>query len=319
MPVMDDLLIVIALVFLAATLGIYGVYWVFALNRREQKVINRRLELSKGIASQSEVLNALRQERGFSNLNSPILQRLSDWLTQTGLSVQRKTLGLAFLFLFLILALALSTYLGFGLASLALALIAAAAIMFLFLNFRRRRRILEFSEQLPDAVDIITRGVRVGLPFPSAVALVAREMPDPVGTEFGMLADEISFGQDLSSALDNLYRRVGQDDLLFLTVAVTIQTQTGGNLGEILSRLSKLMRSRATMRLKVNSLSAEGRLSAIVLSALPFGLFFIVNYISPKYYGDIRGNGLVEPLVYLALFMLAVGNVIMYRMVHFKY
>ncbi len=144
-------------------------------------------------------------------------------------------------------------------------------------------------------------------------------MPDPVGTEFGMLGDEISFGLDVRNALDNLYRRVGQADLLFLTVAVGIQTRTGGNLGEILSRLSRLMRSRATMRLKIRALSAEGRASAVTLSIFPFALLFLVNLISPSYYGAIRSNPIVEPAIYLGLFMLVVGNLIMYRMVNFKY
>jgi len=187
------------------------------------------------------------------------------------------------------------------------------------LSYLRSRRIFNFAEQLPDAIDIITRGVRAGLPFSSSVTLVAREMADPVATEFGMLADEIAFGLDLRSALDNLYRRVGQEDLLFLTVAVSIQSQTGGNLGEILSRLSKLMRSRSKMRLKINALSAEGRLSAVALTLLPFALFLIINFLSPAYYSTVRGNALLEPAIYLGLSLLVVGNIIMYRMVHFKY
>jgi tight adherence protein B len=134
-----------------------------------------------------------------------------------------------------------------------------------------------------------------------------------------MLADEIAFGLDLRSALDNLYRRVGQDDLLFLTVAVGIQIQTGGNLGEILSRLSKLMRSRSKMRLKINALSAEGRLSAIALTILPFALFLIINFISPAYYSSVRGSDLLQPAIYVGLLLLAVGNIVMYRMVHFRY
>jgi tight adherence protein B len=183
----------------------------------------------------------------------------------------------------------------------------------------RRRRIYNFSEQLPDAVDIITRGVRAGLPFSSSISLVSREMADPAATEFGILADEIAFGLDLRSALDNLYRRVGQEDLLFLTVAVSIQTQTGGNLGEILSRLSKLMRSRFKMRLKINALSAEGRLSAVALTLLPFALFLIINLLSPAYYNAVRGSSILEPAIYVGLSLLFIGNFVMYRMVHFKY
>ena len=316
---MYDLTIIIVLTFLTAALAVYGIYWFLVFSRQEQRIVNRRLALSKSVANPSAALEALREERGFGNINNPVLQWLSDWLSQTGISIKQKTFLLTFLLLYLAVNVPVSIVLGFGFGSTALALVAAVGIMLFVLYRLRSRRIFNFAEQLPDAVDIITRGVRAGLPFSGSIGLVAREMPDPVGTEFGMLADEIAFGLDLRSALDNLYRRVGQEDLLFLTVAVNIQTQTGGNLGEILSRLSKLMRSRSKMRLKVNALSAEGRLSAIALTVLPFALFVIINFISPAYYSVVRGSPILEPAIYVGLFLLLVGNVVMYRMVHFKY
>jgi len=148
---------------------------------------------------------------------------------------------------------------------------------------------------------------------------VAREMPDPVGTEFGMLADELSFGLDLRTALNNLYRRVGQPDLQFLTVSLSIQSQTGGNIAEILSRLSQLMRKRSEMRLKIRALSAEGRASAVFLSAFPFLLIFVINVFSAKYFDSVRSSQIFEPAVIIGLGLLLVGNIIMYRMVNFKY
>lgn len=316
---MYDLTIIIVLTFLTAALAVYGIYWFLVFSRQEQRIVNRRLALSKSVANPSAALEALREERGFGNINNPVLQWLSDWLSQTGIAIKQKTFLLTFLLLYLAVNVPVSIVLGFGFGSTALALVAAVGIMLFVLYRLRSRRIFNFAEQLPDAVDIITRGVRAGLPFSGAIGLVAREMPDPVGPEFGMLADEIAFGLDLRSALDNLYRRVGQEDLLFLTVAVSIQTQTGGNLGEILSRLSKLMRSRSKMRLKVNALSAEGRLSAIALTVLPFALFVIINFLSPAYYSVVRGSPILEPAIYVGLFLLLVGNVVMYRMVHFKY
>jgi tight adherence protein B len=306
-------------VFLAATLAVYAFYWVFVFNRHEKQVINRRLELNKQLRDASAVLATLRDERGIRNLTNPTLRQLSDWLSQTGINVVRRKAVLTALAICFVLTVAFSEVLGFGLGAILLALPATAALLVLYLMRQRSQRIAAFGEQLPDAIDIIVRGVRVGLPFTSAVALVAREMPDPVGTEFGMLGDEIAFGLDVRSALANLYRRVGQADLLFLTVSVGIQAQTGGNLAEILSRLSKLMRNRANMRLKIKALSAEGRASAITLSAFPFVMFFLVNFISPAYYGAIRSNPIVEPAIYLGLFLLVVGNAIMYRMVNFKY
>jgi tight adherence protein B len=316
---MSALSFIFVLVFLAAVFGVYGFYWVFVFNRREQQVLNRRLELSKQLRDTSAVLATLRAERGIRNFDNPALRTLSEWLAQTGTAVTHRRFILYSAALCLVLIAAFAKLLGFGLASLLLAVVSAAAIIVLFLFRQRNRRISAFSEQLPDAIDVIVRGVRVGLPFTSAVGLVAREMPDPVGTEFGMLADEISFGLDVRSALDNLYRRVGQPDLVFLTVAVSIQAQTGGNLGEILSRLSRLMRNRANMRLKIRALSAEGRASAVTLTAFPFVLVLIINMIAPNYYGEIRSNPMVEPALYLGLFLLVVGNAIMYRMVNFKY
>jgi tight adherence protein B len=316
---LSDLSIIFLLVFLAATFAVYGVYWVFVFNRREQQTLNRRLELGKELRNPSAVLAALRGERGISNFDDPMLRRLSDWLVQTGTDVKNRTFlaVLAGLFLF---ALALSSKVfGFGVVSIVLSAATTAALALFYLVRQRNRRVALFGEQLPDTIDIIVRGMRVGLPFIGAVGLVAREMPDPIGTEFGMLADEISFGLDIKSALDNLYRRVGQADLLFLTVSVSIQTQTGGNLAEILSRLARLMRNRANMRLKIKALSAEGRASAVTLTAFPFVLLFVINLISPTYYGAIRANPIVEPAIYLGLFLLLVGNLIMYRMVNFKY
>src|SRR5262249_50781097 len=123
--------------------------------------------------------------------------------------------------------------LGLNLIAVALAVPMAAGLFYLFLLRARRRRIAKFSEQLPDALDVIVRGLRAGHPFRVALSLVAREMPDPVGTEFGIVADEIMFGLEQSTAVDNLAPRVGHGDLAFFSTSVNIQQQTGGNLGEI--------------------------------------------------------------------------------------
>ena len=315
---MSELWVIFALIFLAASLAIYGVYWIFVFNRREHKTINRRLDLAKSLDS-AVVLQTLLRERGFRNETNPVLRQFGDWLTQTGVPVERKSLFLVFMALCVAWILIFSRMLGIGLTSLVLAVAAAAAVMILYLARKRSQRILAFTEQLPDAIDIIVRGVRVGLPFSSAITLVAREMADPIGTEFGILGDEIAFGLNVKTALDNLYRRVGQEDLLFLTISLSIQTQTGGNIGDILGRLSRLMRRRATMRLKIRALSAEGRLSAVFLSALPIILLLVISFLSPKYYDPVLSSQILKPAIFLGLFQLVVGNFIMNRMVNFKY
>jgi tight adherence protein B len=315
----SGLTVISALMFAAATLAIYGAYWVLVFNRKANKIVNRRLDLGQSLDSSAAVLETLRRERGFREDSHPMLGRISDWLTQTGLRVQSTTLILVFVALCLALILALGSFLGAGLLTIALAVAASAAAMILYLSIARSKRIFAFTEQLPDAIDVIIRGVRVGLPFSSAIGLVAREMPDPVGTEFGMLADELSFGLELRVALENLYRRVGQEDLLFLTVALSIQNQTGGNVAEILSRLSRLMRKRSEMRLKIRALSAEGRASALFLSFFPFILVFAINLLSPKYFDGVRTSQIFEPAIVIGLGLLLLGNTVMYRMVNFKY
>jgi tight adherence protein B len=317
---LTDLWLIIVLVFAAASLAIYAVYWIFVLNRHAQKTLNRRLMLRQHLDS-SATLETLRRERGFLGDSDahPLLRRASDWLTQTGIEVQLKSLGLIFAAIFLALVFVFSRLLGIGIVAILLAALVGVGGVFFYLSSKRRKRIRAFTEQLPDAIDVIVRGVRVGLPLVSAVSLVAREMADPIGTEFGMFGDEIAFGLDLRKALDNLSRRVGQEDLLFLTISIGVQSQTGGSLGEILSRLSRLMRRRSAMQLKVRALSAEGRLSGVFLSLFPLLLTLLINLLSPRYYDAIRGSHLFEPAIIVAVLMLAVGNIAMFRMINFKY
>jgi tight adherence protein B len=194
----------------------------------------------------------------------------------------------------------------------------AAVGVYVGLRVVRRRRIARFEGQFPEAIDVVVRGLLAGHPFRVALALVARELADPIGTEFGILADEITFGLESTTAIDNLVRRVGYEELAFFAVAVNIQTQTGGNLAEVLSQLSRMVRNRITLRLKVRALTSEGRLSAIFLSLAPFILIALITLISPSYFGEIRDNPIVGPALFIGLSCLAIGNLIMYRMVHFK-
>jgi len=149
--------------------------------------------------------------------------------------------------------------------------------------------------------------------------MVAQELPDPLGSEFGVAFDELTYGQDMESALANMRSRVGQEDLSFLVLAVSVQSKTGGNLAEILANLSKVLRDRFRMRRKVKSLTAEGRFSAIALSLLPFVVAGVLFVIAPRFYAEIWDDPLVRPALLSAFSLLAVGNYIMYRMVNFKF
>lgn len=316
---MDQLWIIYVLVFATVLIAVQAIYWLAFRMRTAQKSVNRRLALTQQLSNPTAVLDALRQERGFADFENPLLRWLNDFLTQTGMRIDRNLLALSVFGIAGLLFLVLSLTLGFGLMPLAIAVVASVLLVFLFLRFARSRRIQRFSDQLPDALDVIVRGVRAGHPFSTALGLVAKEMPDPIGTEFGMTSDEIAFGLDVRRAVENLYRRVGQDDLLFFVVSVNVQIQTGGNLAEILLRLSRLVRNRSKVRAKIKSLTAEGRLSAIFLTLMPFILFGVLNLIAPGYYAIARGHPATMPALVLGLSLLAIGNMIMYRMVHFKF
>src|SRR5262249_36472663 len=166
--------------------------------------------------------------------------------------------------------------------------------------------------RLPGAADILVRSLRAGHPVASAVRLVARDLPDPIGTEFGIVADEMTYGLDLETAMDNLGSRVGQKDLSLIVIATRIQTSTGGNLAEILSTMSKVVRESLKLRMKVKALSAEGRCSAFVLSILPFALFGVLSVVSPRFYGDIWDEPVVQGALAASVLWLMIGNIVMF-------
>ena len=316
----NQLWLVYALIFGAVLLAIQGVYVVLIKDRGDRKKINRRLALTTELANPSKVLDILRKERGADALAYiPALQGFKQLIVQSGVRFTPQVLFFKFALPAVSFYFVISYASGLNLLAVPLAVLSAIAWFYLSLQRARRKRIAKFSEQLPDALDVIVRGLRAGHPFRVAIALVASETPDPAGTEFGIIADEIMFGLEQSIAVQNLAPRVGHSDLAFFSTAVNIQQQTGGNLGEILSRLSKLLRSRAKLRLKIRALSSEGRMSAVVLSLTPFVLFLVITLLSPDFFFSVKDHPLVMPFMLLGAFMLITGNVIMYRMVNFKF
>ena len=315
---MNQLWIIYIIVFCAVLLAVQGAYWFFSEQQRTRGAINRRLILARQNASARDVFDTLKRERGLIGLDGEQFAYLNDLVIQTGLRLEGKMLVVIAFLLGVLFFVLFGIAFGFGLLAFVLSAVFAAIALVLFLALARRKRIARFSEQLPDSIDVIVRGVKSGYPFTIALGLVAKEMSDPIGTEFGMTSDEINFGSDMGTALDNLFKRVGHEDLLYLTMALKIQSETGGNLAEILGRLSHLLRQRAMLRLKVRAISAEGRLSGIFLTAMPFVLFAVVTLLRPEYYFGVREHPLAMPLLAIAIMLLLAGNVIIYRMVNFK-
>ena len=316
----NQLWLIYALIFGAVLLGVRALYWLIFRTRTERKIINRRLSLSNELKDPVKVLDTLRRERGFGAIGGVAsLQKFDELIVQSGLKIDAIRIGIWFVVLSALFYLPLAFWLKLGPLAILLAIPAAVLSGYLLLRMARARRISRFSEQLPEAIDIVVRGLRAGHPFRVALGLVARELPDPIGTEFGILIDEISFGVDQRIAVDHLAARVGQEDLTFVSIAINIQSQTGGNLAEILQGLSRVLRNRSKLRLKVRALTSEGRLSGIFMSAMPFILFLVVNLISPGYFAEVRDHPLVGPAVVFGLVLLAIGNFVIYRMVNFRF
>ena len=304
----------------SAGLTVEAVYLMCFSAASYRSRINRRLMISKDRTDREGVLVELRRERGLTSggnyrLNLVALNRL---ILQTGL-----TLGVMRLFVIV----GVTSVLAFGAAMLfrgsvieaaAAALLSATALPYLVLKMLRSRRQKKFGAQFPDALDIIVRSLRAGHPVPIAITMVGREMTDPIGSEFGIVSDEITYGADLETAMRNLYCRIGSDDLPLFVTAVAIQGSTGGNLGEILENLSGVIRQRFKMRRKIRALAAEGRASAMILSALPIGMFIVIQFIAPDFYGSVWNEHLTKMLLGGAAAWMSVGNLIMFKMVNFK-
>jgi tight adherence protein B len=316
----DPVYLIYLLVAGSAGLFVEAVYLLFFSGASYRRNVNRRLKLLKNESNRENILVQLRRERGLTgggNYSSG-LESLNRLVLQSGLTV-----GFGKLFTFIgvgtVAAFGATMMLRGDLAEAALVgLFCATALPYLFLRILRGRRQKQFGAQFPDSLDIIVRSLRAGHPVPVAINMVAREMPDPVGSEFGIVVDEITYGADLETALRSLYFRVGQDDLPLFVTAVAIQGSTGGNLGEILENLSKVIRERFKMRRKIRSLAAEGRASAMILSSLPIGMFLVIQFVAPDFYAQVWDENITKKALAVAGAWMGLGNFIMYRLVNFR-
>jgi tight adherence protein B len=179
----------------------------------------------------------------------------------------------------------------------------------------RRRRM---ESQFPIALDVFVRGLRAGHPIPAALNLLVEEMEDPVGTEFGIVSDEIAFGFGLREALSRMAERWGLTDIDMFVVSVSVQMETGGNLAEILENLGRVVRERASMFLKVRALSSEGRMTAVVLTVLPILAFTALFISRPNFYLDVADDPIFIVGFTGILVLYVIGFVSIRKMVDLK-
>ncbi len=312
-----------ALAFVAVILAVEGLYLFIRSANRREKAANRRMAIAA--ARNERVLNPelfrKQVEGGFlSSLIGDIVPGFTRLIWRS--SVRMKPIE----FFAIMCAIAAATGLltvGLMRAPWLFSLIVSGLLGFavpcLFLNFLAERRERKFAEQLPMAIDIMVRGLQAGHPVPVAIEMVAREVDDPIGSEFGHALDEMNYGLDRGVAMRNIATRFTNPEFLFLVSSIEMQKETGGNLAEILSNLSKVIRERSTMRKKIVAISAEGRITCFVVGGLPFLLVLAIMGLNPAFFLDVIDDKLFWPMIGGGFVLWVLGISWIWRMVNFKF
>jgi tight adherence protein B len=324
--------LVLVLVFAAVLLGLEVVLSSFRASRGAASAINRRLSLiARGFSRDAVMVQLRRPSRnGGFNLPGPLgalERRLEASLSGAGLKLGTGRVLLALISLTVALFVLVLWQLWIyafeytpGRILLVGSFAAAAGLgipMIVFANIAERRR-RKLVAQFPIALDVFVRGLRAGHPVASALELVTTEMADPIGSEFGIVFDEVTYGAELRDALQGMADRCGVDDMQMFVVSLSIQAETGGNLAEILDNLAKVIRERAALLMKVRALSSEGRMTALILTLLPVVSFVGLFLSSPRFYLDVAGDPIFLPGFSALLIAFVIGVLWIRKLIDLK-
>lgn len=325
-------LLILVVIFAAVFLIAEQLISLMRQRRQGANAINKRLQMIEGGIDRELVTSRLRKSQQGTFTDMPgIIGRIGRAIERSviasGISMPAHQIMIAMIAAAGIIAAlvmvgsAVSGYpMTFGLIQLALALgiSVGAGFPLIILSRMANGRRKKMQEQFPVALDIFVRGLRSGHPISSALDLLTKEMEDPIGSEFGMVVDEVAYGVDLRDALQNMADRWGIDDIQMFVVSLSVQNETGGNLAEILSNLSGVIRDRASMFMKVRALSSEGRMTALMLTALPVLSFVSLFLVSPRFYLDIVGDPVFLPSFLGLIILYFIGYFTIRRMVDLK-
>ena len=306
-------------VFLGVLL-IYSALWQM-LTRSESlsEARNRRMKMIASGATTEDLLRLLKPASGGWALSGlPFLGNLPSDLRRAGLTISAQLFLTIALGAFAFVSMAASTII-LAPIGVALGLLLCIVAPIMWLRVKRNRRMNLLVKQLPDALDLMARGLRVGHPLNTTIASVASDMSDPVATEFGIMVDQVSFGDDLVDAVMEFADRCELEDVRYLAVSVAIQHGTGGNLADVLTILALVIRDRLTMRKKIKAISAEGRMTSLFLSSLPVIIFGAMSLISPDYYFGVSDDPLFRPMAAVVVTLVIANFFIMRRLVNFRF
>ena len=314
--------IVYGLIFLAVLVLVEGVYLVaFGKSISLNKRVNRRLEMLDKGTKRDEVLAKLRKEmdQHMTSRGLPLYSILADRAQKAAIAFTPRQLMLVMAGVSVVAFLGLT----FGTeAQLAVRIVMGLAMgvggVFFWVNSKAKKRVSMIEEQLPDAVELMVRSLRVGHPFSSAISIVSKEIKDPLATEFGIIADEASYGRDIGDALKAMAERLDMQDLRFLAVAVSIQQQSGGNLAEILEGLAKVIRARFRLFRRVKAITAEAQWSGKFLSGFPVGALIVIQITDPHYYDEVIDHPWFIPACFVVAAFLTANLFVMRALVNIK-
>jgi len=318
--------------FLAVILAVQAIAQIFFSSGDNRQRINRRLTMLASGMRPEDVHSALvrrpRSRDGAPTTLSRLYDRMWIYCRQAGIEMSLPrilTFVAAATGLLWLLAISIARAGSFtgvvvnGTFSLIGSGLLCGITAWLWIARQRNKRLRLLEEQMPLALDVINRAIRAGHPVVSAVQLAGNEMGDPIGSEFGLIVDETTYGSEFREALMNFARRTGSSDAHFFAVSVGIQAETGGNLAEILEGLAAVIRGRGTLAKRVKALSSEGRASALLLSVLPILLISFMMLTRPAFYTSKFSDPVFWPAVGIIGVVYLIGWVLIHRIINFRY
>lgn len=319
-----EILIVLG-VFLFTLLVVHqGYFFVRKIYKPEQKRVEKRLQTLSLYGGRNDAIDIVKK-RTLSEIpwlnrmlfKASFVPRLERLHSQAATPHPLGVFVILSVMLF-VAGLLIASFMRINLFAMLLISAVLATVPLFYLRRKREKRMAKFERQLPEALELVSRALKAGHAFSGGLKMVAEEFDDPVGPEFGKAVDEINYGMAVPDALSNLTQRVDCEDLKFFAVAVIVQRETGGNLSEILEALGRLIRERFKFQGRVRILSAEGRMSATVLVAMPFCVVGALSVLNPEYMKLLFSDPIGHYLIAIALIMMGVGSYVIKKLVAIK-
>ncbi|MGY6550039.1 MAG: type II secretion system F family protein [Roseinatronobacter sp.] len=309
-------------IFGAVLLLINGIYLLaFGKSIAHATKLNRRLELMQQGGAKKDVMEQLRKERSLHarKISLPLYGLIEENARKGAIAFSARSL------LLMMMGLSVFSFVALSFATdstpairAGIAILFGFGGVFVWVAHKASKRVAAIEEQLPDAIDLMVRSLRIGHPFNTALSIAADEIADPLGTELGLISDEIAYGRDAGEAIADLGARVGLQDIRFFAVAVSIQQKSGGNLAEILDGLSKVVRSRFKLFRKVRAITAEAKWSGVFLSGFPIAAMVMIQTIKPDYYDVVKETPYYLPLAIIVCIFLLFNIIYMRKMTNIK-